>query len=182
MAMPQAELAQRVEDVAVEPHIRLGKTLGARPGLRQQREGAVGVARSLGHQGKTTGGYAFPGRITELAGSGKSLLEELSSSDLVAAGQLNLTQERLRPRQECQPVVTLSEPDRRIELLDGRIEVAAEEADPAKHRTRVRFAPALPRRLRERYCLLQKLGRSPVVRTVAFNRAEVRHRLCRDRS
>ena len=105
MAVPPAEVALRVEDVAVEPEIGFGQPAAAGPGVGQQREGTLGVPRRLGDQGEAAGGHRLPARIAELAGPGEGLLKESGRPGRIVPGQLHLTPQRLRPRQERQPVV-----------------------------------------------------------------------------
>jgi hypothetical protein len=56
VAVPHAELALRVEDVDVEPQVRLGQPVAARPGIGQQREGSFDIPGRRRHQGKTPAG------------------------------------------------------------------------------------------------------------------------------
>ena len=109
MVVPPAEVALRVEDVAVEPEIGFGQPAAAGPGLGQHRDGTLGLARGLGHQGEAAGGHRLPARIAELAGPGEGLLQQFGRSSRVRPGQLHLTSQRLRPRQERQPVVILGQ-------------------------------------------------------------------------
>jgi len=101
------------------------------------------------------------------------MLQELGRSGQVAPGQLHLTPQRLRPGQERQPVVLLGQLDRRVELLGGRVQGAAEQADPAQHRQRVRLPSRLPGRPGQRDGLLQEADRARVAGAVAFHRTQV---------
>src|SRR5438093_1396072 len=81
-----AEVALRVEDVAIEPEIGLGQPTAAGPGVGQQREGTFGVACRLGHQGEAARGHRLPARIAELARPGEGVLQEFSRSGRVGPG------------------------------------------------------------------------------------------------
>ena len=168
MVVPPAEVALRVEDVPVEPEIGFGQPAAAGPGLGQHRDGTLGLARGPGHQGEAAGGHRLPARIAELAGPGEGLLQQFGRSSRVSPGQLHLTAQRLRPRQERQPVVILGQLDRRVEVPGRRVQGAAEQADPAQHGQGVGL---LPRRLGQRDRLLQVADGTPVTGTVAFHRA-----------
>ena len=86
VAVADAQLAQRVEDVDVEPDVGVGQAGGPGPRVEQPRERPVDVAGRLGHQGQPTGRDALPAGVPDLAGPGKGLLEALGRSRQVALG------------------------------------------------------------------------------------------------
>jgi hypothetical protein len=54
-----------------------------------------------------------------LAGSGKGLAKQFLRAIEIVTGQLHLTAQRLRPRQQRQPVIALSDLDGGVEVLGG---------------------------------------------------------------
>ena len=75
VAVAPTELAQRVEDVDVEPDVGVGQAVGARPRVEEHGEGPVDVARGLGQQGQPAGRDPLPAGVADLAGPRERLLE-----------------------------------------------------------------------------------------------------------
>ena len=87
MAVSPAEFALRVDDVGVEPDVRVGQPVAPCPGLPEQGEGLPGLPVRLDDQRETPGGDALPARVTELTGSGEGRGQVVVSAGAVAAGQ-----------------------------------------------------------------------------------------------
>jgi hypothetical protein len=152
-----------------------------RAGIGQEREGPAGVPGRVGHQGEAPGGNSFPAGIAELARLGEGLPEQFAGAGRIAPGQLDLGPQCLGPGQEGQPMVTLGQADRRIELPGGGIQGTAEQVDPAQHGQPVRLPPRLPGSFGQRDRLLQQADSFPVAGAVAFHRAQVGEGLRADR-
>ena len=98
------------------------------------------------------------------------------ASSHAALGQPHLTEQRLRPGQEGQPVVAVRQLDSRAELFGGLVERAAEQVDAPEHRQ----AEGLSSRLeaeRERRRLLEQGRRAGVLGAVAGDGTQIGHRL-----
>ena len=104
----------------------------ARSRLGEQLEGTFGVSRRLGHQREPVCGDALPARVGELARPGERLLQQLGRTVDVAAGQLHLAAQRLRPRQVGEPVLALDQPVGLVQLRRGGVQVAAQQAEPTQ--------------------------------------------------
>src|SRR5215217_4654191 len=97
MSVSPAELALRVEDVGIEPDVRISESVAPNAGVGQDGEGPFGVAARLGCHRQTSGGYPFPAGIADLTGPGERLQESRRSGRGIGAGQVNLTAKCLRP-------------------------------------------------------------------------------------
>ena len=97
--------------------------------------------------------------------------------DDVAPREQHVPEERLRPRQEGQPVLPLGRVHRGPEVRVGCIEVAAQETDPAQHRQPVGLATRLGHVAGGAGRVLEEGPRAGVVAPIAGDRAEVGHRL-----
>src|SRR3978361_659530 len=100
MAVPAAELAERVQDVRVEPDVGISEAVGAHARVPQGLEREICVAVGPGHECQAASGHALPARIADLAGAGERLLEGLGRPGRILAREVHLTLERLRPRLE----------------------------------------------------------------------------------
>ena len=145
VAVAPAELAERVEDVDVEPDVRVGQAVGARPGVDEHGEGSVHLTLGLGQQGQPAGGDALPAGVADLAGPGEGLLEGAGGGVEVAEREPGLTEHGLGPGQEREPVVTLGQVAGGRQDLGGLDEVAPQQADAAQHRQAERLPPRLAR-------------------------------------
>ena len=88
---------------------RPARRTGPRPGCSGARASASSSKRRstsprrLGDQGEASSRHPLPAGIPELAGPGERLLEELAGARRRVPRELDLAQQRLRPRQEGQP-------------------------------------------------------------------------------
>ena len=105
----------------------------------------VGVSRGLGDQRQPPGRDPLPARVADLAGTGERLLEAVGGGGEVPLGQQHLTEQRLRPGQEGQPVVALGQVHRGAQQLGRLAQLAPEEPDAPQHRQAEGLAAGLER-------------------------------------
>jgi hypothetical protein len=121
---PPPECALGIEDVSVEPHVRVAEPVGSPSGVAQDLEGRRTVTPGVLDQGQSTGGHSLPARVAELAGPREGLLEQHRRSLGIASGQLDLAAHGLWPGEERQPVVTGRHRQRRVQVLGRRLELS----------------------------------------------------------
>ena len=95
VAVPPAELAQGVEDVDVEPGVRVRETGAPCSRVEQDDERRVEVSSGRGHQSQPSGRDALPARVPYLAGTGERLLEAQRCGGEVPLTEQDLAQARL---------------------------------------------------------------------------------------
>jgi hypothetical protein len=75
MPVAAAKIALRVEDVAVEPDVRIGQPIAAPAGVGQDLERSGGVTAGCGYQGQPARRHPLPTRVAELAGTREGLAQ-----------------------------------------------------------------------------------------------------------
>ena len=153
-----AELAQRVEDVDVEPDVGVGQPVGAGPGVEERRR-RPGRCRPSASASRASPRAEIPSQQGSPIWQARA--KDCSSSS-AARVEVAARQARPRPSRACGHGRNESQwsrsasSTRRARRLVGRVEVAAQQADPAQHRQGERLAPRLARRAGERTASLEQ--------------------------
>ncbi|HEX2321000.1 MAG TPA: hypothetical protein VHJ18_18615 [Streptosporangiaceae bacterium] len=91
--MAHAELALRIENVAIQPDVRVGQAVAADPRVGELHEGPIDVAGHCCQHGQCPRGCPFPAWVANMPCPCERLLQDLSCAIKVIPSQLHLTAE-----------------------------------------------------------------------------------------
>ena len=136
--MRDADLAQRVERVALDPQVGVGQPDAAPPGVAEPLDALLDPAAADRDDADSPRAHPLPARVADLASQREGVLVAGQRRVEIPARDVDVPAQRLGPRRERGPALASGELERLVERRRGGVELAGEELHAAEHRQRVR--------------------------------------------